>query len=213
MRVVGIDPSLTATAVFRSDGKAWTMGYEGMTKRPLDEQVQLIHQGIAMQVRGAVVGFNPDLVVVEHPNLNTAYGGNELRVPLWFEIVALFAGTVPVASVVNQHRNAYLFGNGKARSKKEIVARVHELFPQFADTVGKDDNKADACAYMAMGMHRLGEPLCAPPLVSAPALDNPKIRWPDPAFLGCQEPTCFDFGSLDFGQATCPPQHSRWPQL
>lgn len=177
MKVIGIDPSLTATAVFRSDGKAWVFGSKGITQCPLDEQVRLV-QGIALRVQDAVAGFAPDLVVAEHPNLNTAYGGNELRVPLWFEIVALFAGTVPVASVVNQHRNAYLFGNGKARGKKEIVARMHELFPRFADVVGKDDNKADACAYMAMGMHRLGEPLCDPQMVSVAALDNPKIRWP-----------------------------------
>ena len=210
-RVVGIDSSLTATGVVRSDGAGAVFGRKGITNLILGSQVFAIDE-IVSDIRSFVLPFRPALIVIEHPNMATPFGANFLRAPMWFQIVR---SLVPyrTASIDGPMRWQYLLGRGSGVSKNQVVAAVHDELPDLAEMVGKDDNLADAAVYMAMGMHRLRHPIVEDTHQRCAVISNVKARWPDPGLYGCQEQDCPDFRSPDFGQGTCPSEHAFWPVL
>jgi Holliday junction resolvasome RuvABC endonuclease subunit len=210
-RVVGIDPSLTATAVVRSDGEGRVTGRKGISNLSLGSQAFAIDELVA-DIRGFVLPFQPDMVVIEHPNMATPFGANFLRAPLWFQIVRSLH-PYRTASIDGPMRWQYLLGRGSGVSKKQVVAGVHEYLPGLAAMVGKNDNLADAAVYMAMGMHRLRHPIVEPTHQRCAVISNVKARWPHPGLYGCQEQACPDFGSIGFGEGTCPSEHAFWPVL
>jgi Holliday junction resolvasome RuvABC endonuclease subunit len=210
-RVVGIDSSLTATAVVRSDGGGRVFGQKGISALVLGDQVFTIEQIVA-EIRGFVLPFQPDMVVIEHPNMATPFGANFLRAPLWFQIVRSLL-PYRTASIDGPMRWQYLLGRGSGVSKKQVVAGVHEYLPDLAAMVGKDDNLADAAVYMAMGMHRLRHPIMEDTHQRCTVISNTKARWPDPGLYGCQEQTCPNLGSLDYAEGACPSEHAFWPVL
>lgn len=163
-RIVGIDPSLTASGVARSDGHTKVLGISGVTKMPLPQRGREICRLAARVVDESIFpgGITrelklPRLAVIELPSVATGYGGNLERIGLFWEIVRqLQMFDVPVVAPTAPQRLKYLFGKG-AGSKTAVVEAVTRTYPDFE--TGGDDNICDAIVYLAMGLDQYGHPL------------------------------------------------------
>lgn len=173
-RVVGVDPSLTCTGIASSDGWIEIVGAKGITALPLIDRVDALDRlavTIIEWVRPA------DLVVIEEPlpsgrNANDT-SGLERHALAWLVIRWLARTEHPFALVNNRHRAAYATGNAASR-KADVLAAVAEFWPEWK--AGKNDNKADAVALMALGRHALGCPVGEVPAINARVVEQ--IEWP-----------------------------------
>lgn len=188
-RVIGVDLSITATAVAWPDGQVVTTGESGLTSQRLSvgERVERLRElaqrldNLIVRSRSADFDFrSPQLIVIEDlPSARTKVDPE--RCYLWFETIRLIVGYgVPVLPVPPSVLKLYVTGMGDA-NKREVVAAVKQCFPDFEiRKTGKrgqvlttdDDNKADAVVAMALGCHLMGHPLVDLPPRNLRALDS-----------------------------------------
>lgn len=171
-RVIGIDPSLTATAVVSTLGWCELVGIDGVTKLPVWDRADAI-TALARQIVDLVDGA--DLVVIEQVAAAKAYGGASERAGLFWEIARLLrAREIPFVEVTPAHLKTYATGKGQC-PKGAVIAAVTRRWPQY-ETSG-DDNLCDAVTLCALGADWLGAPLAKMPATHRAALD--KVAWPE----------------------------------
>ena len=171
MRVVGIDPSLTATGVADSNGALFTI-----TSKPDDGTVA----DRARRIATITAHLRPHrltdahLVVIEGPAFSRqGQAGVHLRAGLWWRIVGLLhAAGVPVAEVSPSALKKYATGKGNADKSDMRMA----LYKRAGLDVSSDD-EVDAWWLRQMGLAHLGDPDAVPlPQAHLSALD--KVVWP-----------------------------------
>lgn len=162
--VAGVDLSLTATGVARSDGHLQIIGQPGITQMTIHRQMPLFDK-TAEEIAWAALwgddGDRADIVVIETLDMAQSYGGQIERTVLWWKTIEhLVARHTKVLTCISTHLKMYATGKGQA-DKKAILAAVHRDYPQFE--VGRNDNLADAVVLMAMGLTYAGAALTVLP--------------------------------------------------
>jgi len=175
IRAVGIDLSLTATAVARDDGICALFGQQGVTNLSIVEQADLFTK-LAFEIRNQAVGVTgtmPALVAIEALDMARSYGGQIERTVLWWSVVGLLhKDGVEVLVVPSAILKTFATGKSSAR-KSEVVDAVARRWPQFE--TGGDDNKADAAVLCAIARHRLGIPLGHLPVTHVRRLESARL--------------------------------------
>lgn len=171
MRVIGIDPSLTATGVADADGALFTI-----TSKPDDGTVA----DRARRIATITAHLRPHrltdahLVVIEGPAFSRqGHAWVHLRAGLWWRIVGLLhSAGVPVAEVTPTALKKYATGKGNADKSDMRMA----LYKRAGLDVPSDD-EVDAWWLRQMGLAHLGDPDAVPlPQTHLSALD--KVVWP-----------------------------------
>lgn len=171
MRVIGIDPSLTATGVADADG-----GLHTIASKPDDGTVA----DRARRIATITAHLRPHrltdahLVVIEGPAFSRqGQAGVHLRAGLWWRIVGLLhSAGVPVAEVSPSALKKYATGKGNADKSDMRMA----LYKRAGLDVSSDD-EVDAWWLRQMGLAHLGDPDAVPlPQTHLSALD--KVVWP-----------------------------------
>jgi Holliday junction resolvasome RuvABC endonuclease subunit len=174
-RVLGIDPSLTATGVASSAGWADTTGCTGKRTDGYLERHSRV-QRVAGLVGDLISG--PDmveLIVIEGPSYGSKDPSFFDRAWLWWGIYNLAVKSdIPIVVAAPSQLKIYATGKGNA-SKGAVIDAVARRWPGYL-TDG-DDNAADAVVLMAMGLDWLHRPLTVMPATHRRALD--KVAWPD----------------------------------
>lgn len=164
-RVVGVDPSLTATGIATRDGCSTITTKPGGWASDLHRL-----QFIAAAVR--TVARDADLVVIEGLAFMSKNGKASDRAGLhWLIRDRLDAAGVRVAVVTPTARAKYATGKGNAGKDAVLIEVVRRLPIHVAD-----NNEADAAVLLAMGLDHLGEPLAPMPATHRAALDA--VVWP-----------------------------------
>jgi Holliday junction resolvasome RuvABC endonuclease subunit len=177
MRVLGIDPSLTATglALIDLDTHAvvdtWTIASKGKADATLRQRLARIDS----ITHDATVLDQVALVVIEGPSLGqTRQSGTFDRAGLWWAIVGKFAEyDIPVVEVAPACRARYATGKGNA-GKDTVLLEVARRYPTVPVA---NNNEADALVLAAMGCHHLtGHGLVDLPQAHTAALAA--VTWP-----------------------------------
>ena len=170
MRVIGIDPSLTATGVADADG-----GLHTIVSAPIGDTVadRCLRLGtIAARILPHLT--DADLVVIEGPAFSRqAQAGVHLRAGLWWRIATVaYQRGIRVAEVPPSTLKRYATGKGTAPKSDMRMA----LYKRSGIDV-PDDNQVDATWLRQMGLAHLGDPDAVPlPQTHLAALD--KVVWP-----------------------------------
>jgi len=174
-RVLGIDPSLTATAVASSAGWVEVTGEAGKRADGYPERLARITRQY-VTVRSLIGDWSEiELAVLEGPAYSRSDPSAFDRARLWWDIYGcLFSSGIPVAVVPSANRAQYAAGRGNA-AKGAVIDAAARRWPQFE--TGGDDNAADAVTLLAMGLDWLGRPLCPMPATHRKALG--KVAWPE----------------------------------
>lgn len=176
-RVLGIDPSLTATgcALIDVDQHAvvdtWTRTSNGKADATLAQRLQRID---IITIDVATVA-DVQLVVIEGPSLGQKrQTGTFDRAGLWWAIVTcLDMRGIPVVEVPPATRARYATGKGNA-GKDAVLLEVARRYPTVPVA---NNNEADALILAAMGYHALtGSPLFDLPQTHTAALAA--VTWP-----------------------------------
>jgi Holliday junction resolvasome RuvABC endonuclease subunit len=177
--VLGIDPSLTATAIASSAGWVEVTGAAGHRGDTYADRLLRL-DGTAGQVCNYFSPSRIELAVIEGPAYSRGDPSMFDRAYLWWRIYGYLSGHgVPVAVVTPNQRMLYATGKGLA-SKGAVIDQVARRWPQY-ETAG-DDNAADAVVLMAMGLDWLGDPLSVMPAANRKALE--KVAWPPATWPG-----------------------------
>lgn len=172
MTVIGIDPSLTATAIASSAGWIEVTGRPGKRTDGYPERLARI-DALSDDIY-RYIGADLTLIVLEGPAYSRSDPSMFDRAALWWRLYryARVLG-IPVAVVTPNQAKLYATGKGNA-AKGAVIDAVARRWPDYA-TKG-DDNAADAVALLAMGLDWLGSPLTSMPVTHRRALD--KVAWP-----------------------------------
>lgn len=174
LRVVGVDPSVKATGIASSDGWVKVIGRPKLLGLPLAQRVDMLDE-LAVAVIDEIKAA--DLVVIEEPISGTSRArttsGVERNALYWLLVRWLVRHEVSFAAVNNSHRAMYATGNGNS-GKTAVVDAVADFWPGW--DIGRNDNKADAVALMALGRHALGYPVGEVPPLNARAIE--RVAWP-----------------------------------
>ena len=180
MRVLGVDPSLTATclALIDLDTHAvvdtWTLtskGHRDDTIRQRLNRIQDLADAITMV-------DDVTLVVIEYPTLSQGRQGGHLdRHGLWWLIADRLNTRTPdggrLVAVPASTRARYATGKGNA-GKDTVLLEVARRYPTVPVA---NNNEADALVLAAMGFHHLtGSPLVDLPAAHRAALAA--VTWP-----------------------------------
>lgn len=159
MRVIGIDPSLTATgvAIVATDE---TPAVGCITSKPdgdtITDRLDRITVAARTITEHAIRPRVVDLAVIEAPAYASRSGQQHDRSGLWWAIVRRLHGMgVPVMAVPPTSRAKYATGRGNA-GKDQVVAAVVRRYP---DADVNDNNEADALVLAAIGARWLGYPI------------------------------------------------------
>ena len=161
MRVIGIDPSLTATGIADADGGLFTI-----TSKPDDGTVA----DRARRIATITAHLRPHrltdahLVVIEGPAFSRqGQAGVHLRAGLWWQVACLLtARGVEVVEIAPSALKKLATGKGNA-TKPDMRMALY----QRAGIDERDDNRVDAWWLRQVGLHLLGDPA---------ALDLPKTH-------------------------------------
>lgn len=164
MKVVGIDPSLTACGLARADGSMEC--YTGAAALG-DGRLVTLHDA----VYAVLLEDDPDLVVMEDAPANTK-GSGPLGMVQGVIRLALCRRRVPYALVVHASLKKYATGDGRA-DKSDLRMELY----QRAGIDERNDNKVDAWWLRHMGLDHLGEPPLKLPALNRKSLDV--VRWPE----------------------------------
>lgn len=171
--VLGIDPSLTATAVASSAGWVEVVGAKGKADATYPDRLARINL-LAGQVCN-LTRLDTELVLVEGPSYRSTDPSAFDRAALWWLVYrGLHLREIPVAVITPSQRMVYATGRGNVK-KGAVIDAVARRWPLFQ--TGGDDNAADAVVLMAMGLDRLGTPLAPMPVTHRRALE--KVAWPE----------------------------------
>jgi crossover junction endodeoxyribonuclease RuvC len=153
LRVIGIDPSLTATGLATiTNGQAHTHTITSTGKKTdtlTDRDTRLAH--IVEEITSNL-GWC-DLVVIEGPAIARNTGSTWDRAGLWWRIVHRLHGRdIPVAICPPTVRAKWAAGRGNA-DKAAVAVAVARLWPAVELD---DDNQADALALATIGAQHVG---------------------------------------------------------
>ncbi|WP_020580161.1 hypothetical protein [Actinopolymorpha alba] len=161
-RVLGIDPSLTATGLALPDGATCTI------RGNADEGDQRLHK-IAVRLRDAAIGV--DLAVIE--DLPThAQGAGKTGMAQGVIRLALIEAEVPYVTVTPATLKKYACGRGTGVDKADMRMALYKR----AGLDIRDDNQVDAWWLRALGHDLAGHPLVQLPQTHRDALA--KVIWP-----------------------------------
>jgi crossover junction endodeoxyribonuclease RuvC len=177
MRVLGVDPSLTATGLALVDTATnavidtWTI----TTKGKADDTLRQRQTRLDRIAHDAGV-IDTDLVVIEGPAHGHTTGHHHDRSGLWWAIVTAFHSLdVPVVEVTPASLKKYATGKGNA-GKDTVLLEVARRYPTV---MVANNNEADALVLAAMGCHHLtGHGLTILPAAHVAALAA--VTWPAP---------------------------------
>lgn len=163
VRSAGLDLSLTASGIAKSDGSVKVVGQTDITKLPMPERMQALYN---LRLRLLREIGSPEILVMEGLDTSRRYGGVNERAWLWISIAQRYIRWgIPVIDVQSQRGKIWATGSGQA-TKVAVIQAIQEYYPQFDinKPSGKpDDNRADAVTMMSIGCALLGEPLVALP--------------------------------------------------
>jgi Holliday junction resolvasome RuvABC endonuclease subunit len=163
VRVIGIDPSITATAIAHTDG---TLTVVGGAASLGDRRLSAIHEAIT----AACIPAWPDLAVME--DLPThAHGAGVTGMVQGVIRLALLTIGVPYVTVPPATLKKYATGRGGA-DKADMRMALY----QRAGLDERNDNKVDAWWLRAAGLEHLGQPAVKLPAAQVAALG--KVAWP-----------------------------------
>ena len=175
MRVIGLDPSLTATGIAIIEGDdihvitVKSKGEAGATLRDRHARLDNLRDRIMRHIQEA------DLVVIEQPAFSRTTGHHHDRSGLWWMIMDALhlwtCGPDQIAEVTPGSLKKYATGKGNA-GKDEVLLAVARRYPDFAV---KDNNQADALVLAAMGCRHLGHPIDDLPKLHLTAMDA--VKW------------------------------------
>ena len=160
MKVIGIDPSSTSTAIAHHDGAVRLVRQPSLPKgSPTGVRLGRI-RSIVNEVEAAVrAAKKVDLAVIEGYAFGTPHGaasqaelGGILRWHLWCQ-------DIPLLEVAPGTLKKFATGNGSAGKTSMVIAARERL---GHDTVS--DDEADALWLRAAGLALLGEPLDSIPV-------------------------------------------------
>lgn len=158
MKVVGLDLSITATGVARTDGSTFTVKVTVGDARLVDIREAVRHE-LACQH-----------VAIE--DLPTHAKGAGITGMVHGVIRAyLLSWSIPYALVPPASLKKYATGRGNAGKPEMAVAAFKRAGVEFGD-----DNQCDAWWLRAMALDHLGSPICAMPANQRAALSA--VRWP-----------------------------------
>lgn len=163
MRVIGLDPSITATGIARADG---TLDVVGGKPEDGDRRLQTIRD----EIRLILLVDRPHLAVLEDlpKNAQTAGITGMVQGVIRCELIA---EGVPYVLVVPSTLKKYATGDGRADKSDLRMA----LFVRAAINE-KNDNKVDAWWLRHLGLDYFGEAPVRLPALQRKSLDVPK--WP-----------------------------------
>jgi crossover junction endodeoxyribonuclease RuvC len=155
LRAVGIDLSLTATGIARSDGTCAVVGADKITTRCWDTRIRLLN-GLAEEIVGTATIVSPRGAVIEGLDMAQSYGGQIERSYLWCEVVRrLIQYRILVWVVPSTVLKLYATGKGSG-PKAAVIDAVARQWPWF--NIGRNDNKADAAVCAALARAKMGVP-------------------------------------------------------
>lgn len=166
-RVVGVDPSLTATGV-ATPNALLTVKHPRLRGA---ERLVALRDAILHRIGRA------DLIVLE----GYSYGSQGRAMFDLGELggvlrVAFHEAGIPWAVVPPAVLKRYATGRGNAVKELVVTAAVRRL-----DVDPADNNQADAVWLRAMGCDAVGEPLCGMPAAHREALKG--VEWPVPTVV------------------------------
>lgn len=176
MRVVGIDPSLTATGItiVTHDGiDVTTVKSSGKKDATLASRATRLDD-LARRILDVAYDSGPiDLVVIEQPAYGQTTGSHHDRSGLWWLVVdALHEARIPIAEITPGGVKRFAAGKGNA-DKDTVLLNVARRWP---DVPVVDNNQADSLILAAMGARHLGHPIDAMPVSHLAAMTA--VRWP-----------------------------------
>lgn len=164
MRVIGIDPSLTATGLAHVDGSLEVFGGKAELG---DQRLHVIHDRIRM----TCAIDHPELAVIEDLPKHAQGAGLTGMVQGAVRLALLDAG-VPYVLVVASTLKKYATGDGRA-DKSDLRMELY----QRAGINERNDNKVDAYWLRHMGLDHLGIAPIKLPAAQRKSLDV--VQWPD----------------------------------
>ena len=183
MRIIAIDPSLSATGLACLDTTdlehpAWQVGLAKGKKigtGPEAEYRRILGLSLLIEewVHAALGGSQPDLIVIESPAFSKHQGMAHERSGLWWTVYGQMISfgvpihqPPPILTVMPNLRAKYATGKANA-AKDTVMLAVAKRYP---DADPRDNNEADAVCLAAMGARLLGEPVDALPQTHIAAL-------------------------------------------
>lgn len=155
LRAVGIDLSITATGIARSDGPCAVVGVDRLTTRSWSTRLKLLN-GLADEIVGTAAIVNPRGAAIEGLDMSQPFGGQIERSYLWCEVVQrLLSHGVPVWVAPSAQVKMYATGKGSG-PKTAVIDAVALQWPWFE--IGRNDNKADAAVCAAIARALIGAP-------------------------------------------------------
>ena len=174
MRIIGIDPSLTATGIAILENGEWTMLDVLKNNLRGHERMDYIISNLAELFVGLQAG---DIVVMEGPSFNSQGQRSHELAGIWWLIrhEMWYYPDITVVIVPPTTRAKYASGRGNA-GKAEVYEAIQEQFP---DITIKDHNVGDAIILASIGARRIGSPV-DDKLEDSPEMDAyKKVEWPD----------------------------------
>ena len=154
-RTVGIDLSITATGIARSDGACALIGRDKVTTRSWATRIRQLDE-LAHEIIETAVIVNPVAAVIEGLDMAQAYGGQIERSYLWCQVVrGLLGGGVHVWVAPSPQVKMYATGKGSG-PKAAVIDAVALQWPWFK--IGRNDNLADAASCAAIARAVIQEP-------------------------------------------------------
>lgn len=180
-RVVGVDPSLTASGLARIDGRGIALREVGSQGKQLDDLatrttrlrgnvrrvLDFVLDGVDRQERGPLPVF-----AIEGPAFTTKGHAHD-RSGQWWLLVHLLSKEGIVVEIPPSSLKLYATGRGSA-DKDAVLAAAIRAFP---DVDVSTNNTADALWLAAMVRRQIGAPIePSRSKVAVGALD--RVRWP-----------------------------------
>lgn len=189
---LGIDPSLTSTAVALAAGgelvdilNVKTRGKKGDTS--LDHQRRIDHidrtfvdwlYRIDELLDEDVDWTCIEVAVLEAPSYGSTFGSQHERAGLWWALhQRLYNLGIPIALAAPMTRAKYITGSG-ASKKAEVVAHAQHSLQRDSGVRIVNDDMADAAGLAAMGARRLGHPIELIELSEPNLKAMESVRWP-----------------------------------
>lgn len=174
MKIVGIDPSLTATGLAILEEGKWVELDVLSNKLRGHERMDYILTTLADLF---VTLRKGDIVVMEGPSFNSQGQRTHELAGLWWLIrqEMWYYPDITVAIVSPTTRAKYATGKGNA-NKDAVYEAISKDFPNMEI---KDHNVADAMVFAAMGARKTGAPIDVK-VEGSPEMDAfNKVEWPD----------------------------------
>jgi hypothetical protein len=183
----GIDLSLTATGVARSDGQCGVFGQAGLTKAAWSQRLlalrrlrrEIVEFALHQSIR---TGQRLEAVVIEGLDMAQSYGGQIERATLWSWVVLdLHDAGTKVYVAPSPQVKMYATGKGslpRGQEKKAVQAAVREQWPFFQ--IGNSPDKADAAAMCALAREIAGQPFTQATPAQLRALEKTLSIYDDP---------------------------------